>query len=96
MTEPDDKKLSQELAPEKTAILDQLAGYVARYHMEPAAIMFIEGTRPLIHLGSQAMIFFEPFLSILFKEEKVRLFREAMEEDRYVEYLLKKIESSQK
>jgi len=83
---------NNELDPEKIKVLDAVAGFFKKRNISIIGTMLLESTRPLHYLGAQAMIFFEPFLNIIIKEEKLRLFRESMEDKRYVEYLLKKLE----
>ncbi len=80
------------LDTKKTEILDKIAGFIVKKGLSVIAVMFLESTRPLHYLGSQSMLFFEPFLTILISGEKLQAFREAMEDKRYVDYLLNKIE----
>lgn len=82
----------KDLDPKKTEVLDKVAKFICDKGMAIVAITFLESLKPLRYLGSQALIFFEPFLNIVIKAENVSLFREAMEEKVYLEYLLQKIE----
>ncbi|MBF0360149.1 MAG: hypothetical protein HQK49_04020 [Oligoflexia bacterium] len=88
----DEKKSSDNLDPLKVEILNKVSKFVVEKEMAPMAIVFLESIRPLHYLGGQALIFFEPFLSILIDQQKIVLFREAMEDRRYLEYLINKIE----
>lgn len=88
----DKKKDKNSLDILKLEILDKMANFVVEKDLAVVAIMFLESIRPLHYLGGQAIIFFEPFLSILINEQKIVLFREAMEDRRYLEYLINKIE----
>lgn len=83
---------TNELDPKKTEVLDRVAKFVCDKGMAVVAITFLESLKPLRYLGSQALIFFEPFLNVVFNAEKLALFREAMEDKRYLEYLLQKME----
>ncbi|MBF0300707.1 MAG: hypothetical protein HQK51_18480 [Oligoflexia bacterium] len=82
----------EELDPKKLEVLDKIANFVVEKELAPMAIVFLESIRPLHYLGSQAIIFFEPFINILIDQQKIALFREAMEDKRYLEYLINKIE----
>ncbi len=87
-----EQKDKSKLDQEKLEILDQLADFVVKRKLDIIAVFMIESTRPLHYLGAQAVIFFEPFLNIIFDNKKILLFREAMEESQYVDYLLDRIE----
>ncbi len=89
----DKHKKTSDLDPEKTDLLDKVARFVVDKNIEPIAVMTIESTRPLLHLGAQAGIFFEPFITMLFDKNKYELFRQCFEEKEYVDYLLDKIEN---
>ena len=75
--------------------MDVFSLFIIKKDLSVLAVMSLESTRPLHWLGSQAVLFFEPFLNILIKGEKLKLFREAMEDKRYVDYLLKRIEEKE-
>jgi hypothetical protein len=76
----------------KTEVLDKIADFVVKRDLAVVAILFLESTRPLHYIGAQALLFFEPFLTLLGDPNKVRLFRESMESKEDVEYLVKKME----
>ncbi|MBF0314138.1 MAG: hypothetical protein HQK50_07650 [Oligoflexia bacterium] len=82
----------EELDPQKLEVLSTMADFIVKREMETVAVLFLESLRPLQYLGSQAMIFFEPFLTIFVDPTKVTLFREAMEDKRYFEYLIERLE----
>ena len=84
------------LNPEKCEVLDRVADFVLRRKLGLPAILFLESVRPLHFIGAQALLFFEPFLNILLNGEKLRLFREAMEDKRYLDYLVERIENPEK
>ncbi|HLE10228.1 MAG: hypothetical protein A2504_04990 [Bdellovibrionales bacterium RIFOXYD12_FULL_39_22] len=87
------KSDKEELDPAKTEVLDKIADFILKKDLDVLAVMTIESMRPLHFLGSQAMLFFEPFLGVLIKPEKIKAFREAMEESKYIDYLLARIEN---
>ncbi len=81
------------LDPVKTEVLDKIADFIVKKNLDVLAVMTIESLRPLHNLGSQFMLFFEPFITILVKPEKIQAFREAMEESKYIDYILDRIEN---
>ena len=91
--------VNPELPPEKGALtaeqselLRKLAQKVVDWQMTVPAILFLESTKPLSYIGSQVMVFFEPFVSALFNVKDYNLFRQMMENRDNVERLLQKIE----
>lgn len=49
--------------------LEMLAKEVVRRQMGQPALFLLEGAKPLSHLGSQALVFFKPIISIVFETE---------------------------
>ncbi len=92
------KHLKKELPldQEKLDTMDKMANFICSRDLEIPAIMFIESTTPLHRLGSHMLVFFQPFLNIVMNDHKITLFRDALEDKRYIEYLLKKIEADDK
>lgn len=80
------------LTPEQSELLRKLAQKVVDWQMTVPAILFLESTKPLSYLGSQMMVFFEPFVSAIFNVGDYNLFRQMMENRDNVERLLQKIE----
>lgn len=60
--------------------------------MAVPAIFFLESMKPLSFLGSQAMVFFEPFVRALFSVPEYDRFASLMERRENLEALLVKIE----
>ncbi len=87
--------------PEEQKLMDRVARLIVRRGLTVPAIMFFETVRPLNWIGSQGMIFFEPFaealnpvLHALFKlkhEDYIR-FQRLMEKRSSVENILLTIE----
>jgi hypothetical protein len=94
--QPDHKELS----PEEQEILNKIAQKVVKMQMTVPAILFLESVKPLNWIGSQAMVFFEPFVSALFGDKTYgffsvkdyNLFRQMMERRENTERMLQKIE----
>ena len=92
----------EELQSEETELLRKIAQKVVDMRMTVPAILFLESVKPLNYIGSQVMVFFEPFVGALFnfrtmnmqgmKLNEYDLFRRMMEKRDNVERLLQKIE----
>jgi hypothetical protein len=85
----DDK---QALTPEQEKLLDRIAARVVGWRMATPAIMFLESVKPMNYVGSQMMVFFEPFVRAIFNFKEYSIFMEIMQERENVEVLLVKIE----
>jgi hypothetical protein len=80
------------LTPEDDALLTKLAATVVRYRMTVPAIFFLESVKPLSFIGSQALVFFEPFVRALFAAPDYDRFATLMERRENLEALLVRIE----
>ena len=80
------------LTPEQEVILDKIAKKVVYWRMTTPAILFLESVKPMNYLGSQMLVFFEPFVQALFNVKEYNEFIGIMEERENVERLLVKIE----
>ena len=85
----DDK---QALTPEQEKLLDRIAARVVGWRMATPAIMFLESVKPMNYVGSQMLVFFEPFVRAIFNFKEYSIFTEIMQERQNVEVLLVKIE----
>src|SRR3989304_10538380 len=83
---------SAPLTPEQEQILDKIAKKVVYWKMTTPAILFLESVKPMNYVGSQMLVFFEPFVQTLFKVKEYDEFIKIMEERENVERLLVKIE----
>jgi hypothetical protein len=82
-----------ELSPEDRALIDGLAAKVVRMGMVVPAILFLESSKPLSFLGSQAMVFFEPFVKTFFTADGYTRLSRLMEDRGNVEVLIRRIEA---
>jgi hypothetical protein len=83
---------SKNLTPEQEELLHKVAEKVVRWKMSVPAILFLESVKPLNYIGSQMMVFFEPFVQTVFTWKDYDQFRIIMEERENTERLLQKIE----
>lgn len=54
-----------ELSADDAAMLDELADAIAKRRLQTPALFFLESMRPLSFVGSQMMVFFRPFVSLV-------------------------------
>jgi len=89
-----------ELPPEEEALSEQeqqilfkLADFIVRKGMTVPAILTLETVKPLNYIGSQAMVFFEPFVQAVIRDVSgYNTFRRMMEKRDNIERLLQKVE----
>jgi len=82
-----------ELTPEEIDLMQRIAAKIVDRGMTVPAILFFESVKPLNYIGSQALVFLEPFMSAILKSVKdYDTFRKMMEKRDNVERLLQKIE----
>jgi hypothetical protein len=86
---PSDEKA---LTADEQELLRKIAQKVVHWQMTVPAILFLESVKPLSYIGTQVMVFFEPFVSAVFSVKDYNLFRQMMENRENVERLLQKIE----
>jgi hypothetical protein len=77
---------------EDQELIDKVAGKVVRMRMTVPAIFFLESSKPLAFLGSQLLIFFEPFIQTLFNIRQYQRFALLMEHHENWERLIRKME----
>jgi len=81
-----------ELAPEDEKLLAAVAQRVVRLRMETPAVLFLESVRPLSFVGSQALVFFEPFAQAIFHWEQYERFTRLVGDRDNLERLTRLIE----
>lgn len=74
------------------ALLTAVAGRVVRMGMAVPAVFFLESTKPLSFVGSQALVFLEPFVKAFLNLASYDRFTTLMEDRKNVERLIRKIE----
>jgi hypothetical protein len=77
------------------AILDTVATKITRRGLGVAAIFFLESSKPLSFLGSQVLVFFEPFVKTFFEVKNYERFCLLLENRENVEKLIQKIEDQE-
>jgi hypothetical protein len=74
-------------------VTERLCREVVRRRMTTPALMALEMSRPLNYLGSQALVFFRPFLQAITDADGHRHLAEFLEHRGSVEYLCRHIEA---
>ena len=77
---------------EDQELINKVAGKIVRMRMTVPAIFFLESSKPLAFLGSQLLIFFEPFIQTLFNIRQYQRFALLMEHHENWERLIRKME----
>jgi hypothetical protein len=80
------------ISPEDEALLDRIAERVVRMGLATPAVFFLESVKPLSFVGSQALVFFEPFVRAFLALPDYERFARLMEERESIERLLVRIE----
>lgn len=87
------KDLIVEIAPQRAGeLIEKISKYIVERHMAAAAIMSIESLRPLHSISSQFMYFVLPVAEILFDSKVYQEFAAMLDNDKYVDMLVKRID----
>lgn len=84
-----------EPTPAQRAVLERLAGEVAKRRLTGPAIAFLEMSRPLNGLGAAVIQFFTPVAATLANPESLREFAEFLEKRGSVDYLCRMLEEAE-
>ena len=74
------------------ALIAAVAGRAVRMGLAVPAVFFLESTKPLSFVGSQALVFLEPFVKAFLNLASYDRFTALMEDRKNVERLIRKIE----
>jgi len=83
-----------DLPPEEQdkALLEAVARKVVQMGLSVPAVFFLESTKPLSFIGSQALVFLEPFVKSIFNLASYDRFVALMEDRSNIEKLIQRIE----
>ena len=81
--------------PEMTdaALLDAVAGRITRMRLGVPAVFFLESSKPLSFVGSQVLIFLQPFVEAFLTIRSYQRFAHLMEDRKNLELLIQRIEA---
>jgi predicted membrane chloride channel (bestrophin family) len=74
-------------------LLNAVAQRIVRMGMAVPAVFFIESTKPLSFVGSQVLVFLEPFVSAFLTIRNYQRFTRLMEDRKNLETLIQRIET---
>jgi hypothetical protein len=74
-------------------ILDAIARRIVRMRLAVPAVFFLESTKPLSFLGSQLLVFLEPFVQTFLTIRNYERFALLMEDRQNVERLIRRVET---
>ena len=77
---------------EQRDLVDRVCKEVTRRHLTTPALIFLEMSRPLNFVGSQAMHFFQPILTAIVDAQAYDQFAAFLEHRGSIEYLCRRIE----
>ena len=77
---------------EKT-LLQKFAKIIIERQLTVPAIFFLESTKYISFIGSQALVFFGPILTVFINENKYNQFVKIIEKRENIEYLILQIEN---
>jgi hypothetical protein len=80
---------------EDEQLLRAVAERVVRMGLGAAAMFFLESIKPLSFLGSQALVFFEPFVRAFLTTAHYQRFASLIERRDNLEFLIREIEASE-
>ncbi len=90
---PEDLTIGQELTEEKKKnIIEKLSKEIVRRELTVPAIVFFESIKPLTFIGSQAMLFFDPIVQIVFPTKMYGELQSFFEDRENVEKLIQGVE----
>ena len=72
-------------------LIDRLATFVVRRRMTSPALMLLESARPLNFIGSQALVFLAPFVTMVFSEKEYTRFTGILERRGSVGLIIERI-----
>jgi hypothetical protein len=78
--------------PDQKEVVDKVCREVVRRGLTTPALVTLEVFRPLNYIGSQAMHFFRPIVTVVLDGEGYRHFSEFLENRESVDYMRRRIE----
>ena len=85
-------ELYPELSEAEKKALDKFAKWIVSSHLTTPAIITFESLKPIGFLGSQFLLFFEPFIRIIPGTAPLSRIRSALGKREGMEYILQSIE----
>lgn len=87
-----ENELTDKLTEKEKDVLSKIAAWIVKKKLTAIAIMMLEPIKPLGFVGSQALLFFEPFIRILPGTMFTSCVRSGISKRDGIEYLISEIE----
>ncbi len=78
---------------QQVEIVEKLAKWVVSHRLTLPAVMTLESVTPLNYIGSQAMVFFHPFVSAFLNTGAYKEFQEMLEYRQSIQYMVDVLEA---
>jgi hypothetical protein len=75
--------------------INKLAKEIVKRHLAAPAIVLLESMKPLTFVGSQAMVFFNPIISMIGNVRSYVLFQKILEDREMLDKLISAIENEE-
>ena len=72
--------------------IERLVGWIQSHGLAEPAVLFIEASKPLLPIGSQALLLVQPLLGLLGSDRDLNEFVELFEDPAGVERILSRLE----
>ncbi|MBN1550520.1 hypothetical protein JW979_03575 [bacterium] len=82
--------------PQQEKIIRKLAEWVVRKRLTVPAIMFLESVIPLNYIGSQVLVFFNPFVTAFLNSNDYSALQEMLEDRGAIPVVIEAIETQEK
>ncbi|MEQ8220927.1 MAG: hypothetical protein ABRQ37_01395 [Candidatus Eremiobacterota bacterium] len=84
-----------QIAEEDKKLMEKLAGLVVSRRLTAMAVFFLESSKPLSFIGSQFLVFMQPFIQSFFNFQEYDRITALMEDKNNVELLIQYIETQE-
>ncbi|HOI42516.1 MAG TPA: hypothetical protein PK523_06170 [Elusimicrobiales bacterium] len=85
---PSEKPVTEE----EKALLERIASKIRARSLGQVAALTLESSRPVHGIGSQALIFLKPFISMIFKKEEAEKVIALLENPKAMSYLAERLD----
>ena len=82
-----------QLDPADEALLNKVADHIVRRGLSVPAVFFLESSKPMSYVGSQTLVFLEPFVRAFLSHESYGRFAHLLEDRENFERLIEVIEA---
>lgn len=84
-----------QITEEDKKLMEKMAGLVVSRRLTAMAVFFLESSKPLSFIGSQFLVFMQPFIQSFFNFQEYDRITALMEDKNNVELLIQYIETQE-